>query len=269
MGASSEWMDRWPKSMRVSDRTITLLRKCGHAVNVVVATAEPAVTLPESMSDTAPRAAAKRGRSRTKARVGRPPGQLSEVTRKKILVAARDCFARMGFERATNRDIAAAAGITAAALYRYYDSKADLYAGAVRDNLAVLVPRMREAVESAPNARAAIASLLRGAVDKEQLAASRFLTGVSTEMQRHPEVARCMLADPGEVYALVRGAMERGVRNGELPRDKLEPAVALVVASLMGLSDYTATLGQRQGQQALSGLLALLEGQLFSPVARK
>ena len=78
-----------------------------------------------------------------------------------------------------------------------------------------------------------------------------------------------MLADPGEVYALVRGAMERGVSKGELPRDKLEPAVALVVASLMGLSDYTATLGQRQGQQALSGLLALLEGQLFSPVARR
>jgi AcrR family transcriptional regulator len=215
------------------------------------------------MAKTAGPPAGKRPKKQSPARVGRPPGKLSELTRKNILTAARDCFAQMGFERATNRDIAAAAGVTAAALYRYFDSKAALYAAAVRDNLAGQVPRLRRAVESAPSVRAAFGALLRTAVDERQLATSRFLSGVPMEMQRHPEVARCMLADPGEVYAVVRTAVENGVRNGEIPREKMERAVALVIASLMGISSYTNTLGARQGEQAVAGLLDLLDGQLF------
>lgn len=213
-------------------------------------------------------AAGKRAKKRSPARLGRPPGQLSDLTRKNILLAARDCFARLGYERATNREIAAAAGVTAAALYRYYDSKAELYAATVRDNLAGQLPRMRQAVESAANARAAFAALLRTAVDASQLAASRFLSGVPMEMQRHPEVARSMLVDPGEFYRLVRQTMEQGVRSGEIPRAKMESAVALVIATLMGISSYTNTLGPRQGELAVAGLLDMLDGELFGRTGR-
>ena len=52
----------------------------------------------------------------------------SDRTRSAILQAAREIFAREGYERATVRDIAAAAGIDAAMVIRYYGSKEALFA---------------------------------------------------------------------------------------------------------------------------------------------
>ncbi len=45
------------------------------------------------------------------------------ATRRRILEAARDCFAKVGFEAATTREIAAAAGIAAGTLFNYFPAK--------------------------------------------------------------------------------------------------------------------------------------------------
>jgi AcrR family transcriptional regulator len=45
------------------------------------------------------------------------------ATRRRILEAARECFSRAGFEAATTRDIAAAAGIAAGTLFNYFPAK--------------------------------------------------------------------------------------------------------------------------------------------------
>jgi len=45
------------------------------------------------------------------------------ATRSRILDAARDCFSRAGFEAATTRDIATAAGIAAGTLFNYFPAK--------------------------------------------------------------------------------------------------------------------------------------------------
>ena len=45
------------------------------------------------------------------------------ATRRRILEAARDCFEKAGFEAATTRDIAAAAGIAAGTLFNYFPAK--------------------------------------------------------------------------------------------------------------------------------------------------
>jgi AcrR family transcriptional regulator len=45
------------------------------------------------------------------------------ATRRRILEAARECFSRSGFEAATTRDIAAAAGIAAGTLFNYFPAK--------------------------------------------------------------------------------------------------------------------------------------------------
>lgn len=46
-----------------------------------------------------------------------------DETRARILVAARDCFSRFGFERTTVKMIAAECGLTDAAIYYYFPSK--------------------------------------------------------------------------------------------------------------------------------------------------
>lgn len=197
--------------------------------------------------------------------MGRPPGRSSAATRTAILAAARDAFARLGFERATNREIARAAGVTAAAMYRHFASKPDLYAAVVHEAFAELVPQLRRAIASQPSVRAAFRALLAGmeALDARQHAATKFLAELPNEMQRHPEVASLILAAPGEIYAIVTEVVEAGVRAGELPRDKAQRTISLMIASLMGVAGYASTLGWSLGKQAVAGFVDLVDGSLF------
>jgi AcrR family transcriptional regulator len=210
------------------------------------------------------------GRRPPAPRIGRPPGQASEDTRKRILQAARERFAQLGFERATNRDIAALAGLTAAAVYRHFASKPDLYAAVVHDAVSELIPLVRDAAASEGSARKKLQRFVLAAsgVDVHRAAGVRFLSAVPTEMRRHPEVARRMLADPGEMYSLLNDLVAAGVHTGEIPGDKAQRLVALMVALLMGFSSYANALGHAQSELAVAGFLDLLDGKLFQPRRR-
>ncbi len=54
-----------------------------------------------------------------------------EATRAKIVVAARDAFQADGFDKASTRAIAAAAGVNSSLIFRYFGSKSGLYEVAV------------------------------------------------------------------------------------------------------------------------------------------
>lgn len=64
-----------------------------------------------------------------------PPDRRAE-----ILAAALDAFAAKGYTAATNAEIARAAGVTAAALYYYFPSKADLFRAAVSERKEQIMP---------------------------------------------------------------------------------------------------------------------------------
>jgi AcrR family transcriptional regulator len=53
----------------------------------------------------------------------RVTAEVKAATRRRILEAARECFTRSGFDAATTREIAAAAGIAAGTLFNYFPSK--------------------------------------------------------------------------------------------------------------------------------------------------
>lgn len=202
---------------------------------------------------------------RRKPRLGRPPGSLSDDTRRRILRAARDCFAALGFERATNRHIAAEAGLTAAAIYRHYDSKSELYAAVVRYALNDVIPHLQAVVAGERGPRAALRALVRAnaTFDEGQRAAVRFLSAIPTEMQRHPQISQLMLADPGAVFTLVSELIETGVRSGEIPKGKAPRALALMIAALMGINAYATALGPTDSELAIAGFVDLLDGTLF------
>jgi AcrR family transcriptional regulator len=62
-------------------------------------------------------------------RTGRRPGKSG--TREAILAAARGAFAQVGYDRATIRDIAAAAGVDPALVHHYFDDKEGLFIAAM------------------------------------------------------------------------------------------------------------------------------------------
>lgn len=203
-------------------------------------------------------------------RLGRPPGQLGEDTRAAILLAARGCFASVGFERATNQDIAAAAGITAGALYRHFDSKPDLYFAVVRAATAEIMPRVQAALADTRGLKEAFRALLQlvAGLNQSERSATQFLAALPSEMKRHPEIARLVLADPGEMFTVFNNMVSAGVRAGEIPKDRAQRAVSTVVATLMGASAYSNLLGPELGAEAIAGFIDLLENKLFQPRSR-
>jgi AcrR family transcriptional regulator len=198
-------------------------------------------------------------------RLGRPPGQSGDDTRRAILIAARDSFAVRGFEGATNAEIAAAANVTSAAMYRHFESKAELYAAVVHDALADVIPRVKQAVAKQPSVRAAFASLLAvwSSIDARQQSSVRFLSAVPSEMQRHPQISERMFADPGAVFTIVNELVESGVSSGEISRAKAQRVVSVMIATFMGVSAYSNTLGPSFAEQAITGLVELIQGELF------
>jgi AcrR family transcriptional regulator len=66
-------------------------------------------------------------------------------SRQRILDAARDVFFRDGFMSANLDEVAEKAGVAKGTLYRYFESKADLYVAVLADNGDAFTERMRDA----------------------------------------------------------------------------------------------------------------------------
>ncbi|HLN61998.1 MAG TPA: TetR/AcrR family transcriptional regulator [Symbiobacteriaceae bacterium] len=64
--------------------------------------------------------------------------------RQEILEAALRVFAAKGYQAATNAEIAREAGVTAAALYYYFPSKADMFQAAILERRGSLMPNIQQ-----------------------------------------------------------------------------------------------------------------------------
>lgn len=74
-------------------------------------------------------------------RPGRPRG--TSDTRERILINARELFARNGIDKTSIRSIAAGAGVDSALVHHYFGTKEQLFAAAINipiDPMAILVP---------------------------------------------------------------------------------------------------------------------------------
>jgi AcrR family transcriptional regulator len=202
--------------------------------------------------------------------MGRPPGATSDATRARILRAARERFARAGYAGTTNKDIAELAGITAAAIYQYFDSKTALYVAAAKDAQAELIPEFERVMEGEPSTRAAFRALLAASarlhVHDPSLAG--FLSSLPVEMSREPSIAEAMAAEPSPVLEVVARMVDRGVRNGDIARRDGPRVMAVFLACTMGLSLYAATLESGDFVETMEAFLALLDGGLVGGESR-
>ena len=91
----------------------------------------------------------------------------ADERRRQILREAMRCFASNGFRGTTTREIAAAVGITEAALYRYYPSKQSLYDALIGEKIAA--PPLQDLAAEAVKARddlTVFKTVARGLIDR-------------------------------------------------------------------------------------------------------
>src|ERR1700754_1565694 len=106
----------------------------------------------------------------------------AEATRRAILDAAIDAFARSGYDSASTRDIAREAGIDPRLISRYYGSKEALFARAVEETY-------RHPLMMVPGQNRAVAAALLGDAPMEQ-AKGLLLTIRSAGNERAVEIMR-------------------------------------------------------------------------------
>lgn len=175
-------------------------------------------------------------------RLGRPADTDSADTRARIVECALEMFGNEGFDATTNRGIAKAAGVSSAALYHYFPSKADIYV-AVCD---AIVERFRDVFARVASKdetlMGRLSLLLRENVSlgKTSPGLMGFVAGIPTVVKKHPEVVRGTQSLTLEFRAMaidvVETSTERDVALRGLPTVGFADLLVVVLSGLGRLS---------------------------------
>jgi len=190
-------------------------------------------------------------------------------TKERILVIARELFARQGYTGTTIADIAGELGTTTAALYYHFDSKADILRGLLEQPMAVYLRILEGLREARPAAEELLGAFVDLAVESRELSViiDRDPTILAMIDEQLPtssedltkEVIIALAGPDADHAAVVRAHAAFGVvkhatlaamahagppQNG--PRDGLDPAdrVEILAAALRALADPGPARGQ-------------------------
>jgi TetR/AcrR family transcriptional regulator, repressor for uid operon len=166
-----------------------------------------------------------------------PDPALPERRRAQILEAARACFRERGFRLTTIEEICAEARISPGALYRYFDSKADIIAAIALDARAeaeAMLDRLSEA-EGLIEGLAELARAFFETFDGDGDAA--LLADIWAEATRDPLLAKTLHQRDRLAIGRVAAAIERATRGGgAYPTLTPEAAAEILLAALEGMA---------------------------------
>lgn len=197
-------------------------------------------------------------------RLGRPPATDSLETRQRILDVARREFAVQGYEVTTNRQIAARVGITTAALYHYFPSKADLYVAVLDDTENSVVSRFRSVAERVDSLADRLAIVLdeSHAMNSEDPSLAQVLASFRIDERRHPELRDAIAGRDRPVARFFTDMVDAAVDRGEIEPSSRGPILAFVTILLVGLSDAMSD-DLRTHRRGVDAAKSFLEGRLL------
>ena len=175
-------------------------------------------------------------------------------------------FAREGYEATTNRSIAEASGLTSAAIYHYFSSKADLYVAVYE----AVVDRVFSAFEKAivghdtlVEQYVAVLDAV-GVLNREDPTLPAFVVGAASDAQRHPELKDLLRPLRRRTAGFFRRMVTEAAQRGELgPDTDLRAVEDLLNAVLSGLARLSAVTGDaRRHAAAVQALQRFFAGTL-------
>ena len=157
----------------------------------------------------------------------------ADQTRNRLLDAAATAFSERGFHATTTRDIAAAAGLSPAAVYVHHRSKEDLLHQISRRGHRATLELVRAAVATSAEPAAQLAEVVRAFAvhhahaNTEARVVNYELTSLSEEHLAE------ILAMRREIAAELRAVVERGVAAGVF--DTPDPRMATTALLSLGI----------------------------------
>ncbi len=198
-------------------------------------------------------------------RLGRPPTSEGPGTRERIIHAARECFARYGYDKTTNDDIAKKAGITSGAMYHYFDSKQDLFETVTTETLAEVLGRFRSVLRADQTFVEKIAAILEmsGDLNEQDPSLAAFVSTSPIEVSRHAEFQELAAVQMGETLGLFEEIVVEAKERGEVATDLDVVAVAnMLMATTVGIALFAAFVDDQAAHRAI---LAVYEQLWRSP----
>jgi AcrR family transcriptional regulator len=166
-----------------------------------------------------------------------------EARKGQILDAAWTCFARDGYHRTTMQDIATEAGISAGAIYRYFDGKEAVLAGINQRSQEMgraLVAEAASATEDPIGTIAVIGrAMLRSFYDPEFETIARINIEIWPEALRHDELRRGMADEMRFWRTAVANLLSEARAEGDIRADVDPEATAqMLICAWEGLRHW-------------------------------
>lgn len=140
-------------------------------------------------------------------------------TRERVLAAARRLFSERGYEGATIRDIAQAAGMSTGAVFASFADKSELFEEILTADYEVIYAQMTQAARAAKTVDEALLGLFGVAYSfhVEQLPLLR--ASIAVSWTRSEAAERRARDDLKHIFRLIAEALQRGVDQGQLKSD--------------------------------------------------
>ncbi|WP_293903483.1 TetR/AcrR family transcriptional regulator [Phenylobacterium sp.] len=143
-----------------------------------------------------------------------------QQTRLKVLAAARRLFSEEGYEGATIRDIAAAAGMSTGAVFANFSDKSDLFREIMVDDMEALTAAMRDAATRGRNVEDAVLKVFMAGYTfyKSRLQLARAAFSVSWDKDGGPTL-RGLPSSTTPFQELFGEQLNAAIERGELSQE--------------------------------------------------
>ena len=153
-----------------------------------------------------------------------------------ITAAAMSAFAENGYDATRVDDVARRAGVSKGLLYRYFETKEDLFKAVIRGFVS---PQVANLVAAADATDLSVEAFLRGPFLEKIQQVPRsplriLLRLMVSEGPKHPDLTAFYWQQViSPALAAMRGLLEKGVRSGEFRRTQLLQNPELLVAPVV------------------------------------
>ncbi|HYG26995.1 MAG TPA: TetR/AcrR family transcriptional regulator [Caulobacteraceae bacterium] len=176
-------------------------------------------------------------------------------TREKILAAARELFTERGYEGATVRDIAKAAGMSTGAVFASFADKAELFDEIIAQDYQALADEMAAAVRDAATVDDALLGLFGAAYRNHVQQVPMVRAAMSVGWTRDASTAQRSRDALKPIVGLLRDALQQAQDRGELASSADIRLLREIIWEVY-LSGYRAAVHKGSGADEMLARLA-------------
>jgi len=140
-------------------------------------------------------------------------------TRERVLSAARRLFTERGYEGATIRDIAQAAGMSTGAVFASFSDKSELFDEILTADYEVIYAQMKQAGVNAGTVEEGVIGMFAVAYGFHVEQLPLLQASIAVSWTRSETAERRNRGHLKHIFALLNGVLTRGVERGELKTD--------------------------------------------------